>query len=404
MNRYSADDIKLLNKPLATSSRECKVCGRISMLDKTEDICRWCDTFSSISSSVFSNSFYVVTKTSIASKTGLSLPGISGDVFMYAVNETQAKEQINSGNAIRVYCKNISGTGLRYANKIFVGDYAYSNRMDKLLSETGGIKRIAVLRMDVDNLGQAFVKGFEQNSPDAETRYRYVTLSRTAAFSRQLSMFFKYYINKILEENKEGRRYRVSIVYSGGDDVFLLGAWEDVIQSAIRISDAFKKYSMNRLTVSAGIGIFGEKYPIFKSAKETEELEAKSKSVPGKNSVTLFTVEEDHTYNWDKFKDKVMDEKLKLLKGYLDTQESELGNSFLYRILNLLRNSKEKVNIARYAYLLVRMEPKKKEHRQSYANFSKKMYEWIRDEADKQQLITAIYIYIYQKRNGSESK
>jgi CRISPR-associated protein Csm1 len=99
-----------------------------------------------------------------------------------------------------------------------------------------------------------------------------------------------------------------------------------------------------------------------------------------------------------------MDEKLKLLKGYLDTQESELGNSFLYRILNLLRNSKEKVNIARYAYLLVRMEPKKKEHRQSYANFSKKMYEWIRDEADKQQLITAIYIYIYQKRNGSESK
>ena len=104
MNRYSADDIKLLNKPLATSSRECKVCGRISMLDKTEDICRWCDTFSSISSSVFSNSFYVVTKTSIASKTGLSLPGISGDVFMYAVNETQARAN-KQWQCYRVYCK-----------------------------------------------------------------------------------------------------------------------------------------------------------------------------------------------------------------------------------------------------------------------------------------------------------
>ena len=58
-----------------------------------------------------------------------------------------------------------------------------------------GIGRIGIIRADVDNLGQAFVSGFE----NPENQNRYVTLSRTAALSRQLSLFFKLHINKILE-------------------------------------------------------------------------------------------------------------------------------------------------------------------------------------------------------------
>jgi hypothetical protein len=59
-----------------------------------------------------------------------------------------------------------------------------------------------------------------------------VNLFRAAAFSRQMSLFFKYHINGLLQG------LWVSIVYAGGDDVFLVGAWNHTLQAALRISDA----------------------------------------------------------------------------------------------------------------------------------------------------------------------
>ena len=62
--------------------------------------------------------------------------------------------------------------------------------MKNLRKRQKELKRIGVLRADVDNLGQTFVAGFAG---------KYATLSRTAALSRQLSIFFKYYIRSILK-------------------------------------------------------------------------------------------------------------------------------------------------------------------------------------------------------------
>ena len=59
-----------------------------------------------------------------------------------------------------------------------------------------------------------------------------INLFRAAAFSRQMSLFFKYHINGLLQG------LWVSIVYASGDDVFLVGAWNHTLQAALRISDA----------------------------------------------------------------------------------------------------------------------------------------------------------------------
>lgn len=61
-----------------------------------------------------------------------------------------------------------------------------ANTFGELAKKSEGIKKIAVLRADVDNLGTSFVYGFRRGEDE-----RYVTLSRTAALSRQLSLFFK---------------------------------------------------------------------------------------------------------------------------------------------------------------------------------------------------------------------
>lgn len=73
---------------------------------------------------------------------------------------------------------------------MWVGDYTTGQSFEELAKTSEGIQRIGVLRADVDNLGQTFVGGFDN---------KYTTISRTAALSRQLSLFFKLHINYLLQ-------------------------------------------------------------------------------------------------------------------------------------------------------------------------------------------------------------
>ena len=86
-----------------------------------------------------------------------------------------------------------------------------------------------------------------------------------------MSMFFKYHINYILEngefyiadkkEEERGKR-NATIVYSGGDDVFVVGSWDDVVGFAVDLQKSLKEFSQDTLTISGGIGIYPAKYPI----------------------------------------------------------------------------------------------------------------------------------------------
>ena len=79
------------------------------------------------------------------------------------------------------------------------------------------------------------------------------------------------------------------------------------------------------------------------------------------------------------------------------------GNSFLYNVLDLLRNSDEKINVARLIYLLSRLEPEQKNstlaQQKIYKEFSEKIYNWSRDGEQRKYLICALMIYVYLTRN-----
>ena len=73
--------------------------------------------------------------------------------------------------------------------------------------------------------------------------------------------------------------------------------------------------------------------------------------------------------------------------------------SFLYRMLELIRNQKEKINFARFVYHLSRLEPDKEgEKKEKYRKFSRKMYQWVQSEKDCRELKTAINLYAYMHR------
>lgn len=408
MKRYSSDVIKALNSiEQKDGSRECKVCHRVDRLTK-EDKCEICTGIENISKDILNRELFAVVEDKI-SESCLPLP------FGYnlvALRKEEADKLEKNGQIKRIYAKNNLDIDDSYI-KIWVGDYHNGDDFSTLANSASGIKRLAVMRADVDNLGQAFVSGFENSK--SKNLDQYVTLSRTATFSRKLSMFFKLHINEILangeftmSSSKEASKRNALIVYSGGDDLFVIGSWDDIVEFSVDLSRKFKKFSQNTLTVSAGIDLYPEKYPVAVMAKKTGELEEVSKGMDGKNAVTI--VGEENSYKWKDLDEKVLGEKYNIIENFFKNQ-AERGNSFIYRILELFNNREEKINIARLAYILARLEPEKpnKEDKESkakyeklkenYMVFSKKIYEWVKSEEDSKQVKTAILLYVYNNRN-----
>jgi CRISPR-associated protein Csm1 len=180
-----------------------------------------------------------------------------------------------------------------------------------------------------------------------------------------------------------------------------------VIEFSVDLRDRLEEFSQGTLSVSAGIGVYTARYPISVSAQEVARLEDASKSypdakAPAKNAVTVFG--KGQTYSWDEWKSKVTGEKLKLLADFLG-QFHERGNAFLYHLLDLIRGMDDRINLARFAYVLTRLEPEgeeQKARRDAYRSFVRTMYEWVQNTKDRRELVTAIYLYVYLNRKKEE--
>lgn len=396
-NRYTAEQIKFLNNAkLGEHSRECQICKSTENLNN-DNICSTCADLLDFSSEILSkeNIFFTILNDKGNAKKSIELPF---NQYLTTKNEDELRETIkNDQSYIRSYSKNNMFIGKNLSSKLWIGDYSAEKTFKDLAEKSQGIERLGVLRADVDDLGKAFVSGFDDKN---------ISISRTSTFSRMLSMFFKYHINGILK-NDISKKYdfdtnkarNATVVYSGGDDVFVVGGWYDIICFAIDLHKSFEIFSQGALSISAGIGIFDKNYPISAMARQTGKLEELSKNNIGKNSITLF--DENNIYHWNEFIEKVMGEKFKALREYF-SKNAEHGKTLLYKILELIRQTEDegRLNIARLAYLLARLKPNKNDTKtqQEYSDFSSKMYDWIQNKNDSKQLTTAIYIYIYSIR------
>ena len=343
----------------------------------------------------------------------------------------------------RYYAINSNYTGDKLCRNIWVGNYNIAENgkenlieFKNLVKKSKGIERLAVFRADVDNLGTLFQSGFEDKT--SKEPYKNVTLSKSVVLSRYLSDFFKRKINLILEKkeaakdsNEIFKKYcdiicennsnprDIVIVYSGGDDVFAIGTWNDIIEFSIDLRTAFKEFTNDKITLSAGIGFFSENYPIHQMAEKTGNLESLAKANEDnsgkiiKNSVALFgEIDEklNHIYTWDIFIDKVLREKYKFIKSITILKEEDkgkykdrivIGKSKWYKIMDLIINrltkDDNKLDIARFAYVLGRINFTS-ENKDNFYEFKKNLLLWLKDKEEAKQLLTAINILIYQER------
>jgi len=142
---------------------------------------------------------------------------------------------------------------------------------DDFANHSKGIKRIGVLRMDVDNLGQLFMRGFRW----AEDK-QMGSLSRVATLSRQLNLFFSGKLMQLIKDEPQ-----VQVIYAGGDDLFLIGSWDVLPNVARKIQQTFNRFSAHNpaFSISGGITLVRGKYPIARAAQMAGDAESAAKAL-----------------------------------------------------------------------------------------------------------------------------
>lgn len=260
--------------------------------------------------------------------------------FLGEKDLAQMKEQLRA-SADTVTVVTLNGTKgdcdfihtMNGINNIYALSFYGGNEVDKKdvptfeeMCDNNNFSRMGVLRMDVDNLGNIFQKGI---SPER------ATLSRYAALSRSFDFFFSGYLNTIWRETDPERAF---IIYSGGDDVFIVGRWDTTIALAKRIRNDFREFSCyNReFSLSGGIAIVSPKFPIMKGADEsdTEEKNAKNHNCAGKskNSISFM----DMPLNWDCEFDAVETLKTQIVELL---KSGALPKSFVSKVMSHYANS-----------------------------------------------------------------
>ena len=240
--------------------------------------------------------------------------------------------------------------------------------------ERTGTSKLGVLKLDVDNLSSVF------REIKNESDIKYLSKQLSSFFSIQLTSFlsqkFKYLIrdgdNKsktplIFSQNgrrieivpfmvKEGSDYyknNLYIVFAGGDDCFIIGGWDAVIEFTIFLKEKFDQFEQSirkklvklkhPITFSASVTIVDNHYPVVKFAELAEGNLSDAKSFnlnpkiidasgkPMKNKISFL----GEVFTWEEF-GKVIE-----LKDQFQKMIKQFGEnrSFLHHIQNSFVNA-----------------------------------------------------------------
>ena len=218
-----------------------------------------------------------------------------------------------------------------------------------------GNKKIAVYKADVDNLGMIFSIGLKKKKNisaeelekiEENDEKDYHSISRISTLSRNMEYFFSYWMNSIFETGKAeiwlGNKIKkeidfsnIYVLYSGGDDLVIIGPWDKIIYVSYFIRKKFKEFvtENEEITLSGGIAISHPKLKIINGIDMAGELEEKAKEIDkDKNALTLF----DRSFKWDEF-EKIFEFAEKLQKIYGSKEKKGIiTQAFLYRCLNYI--------------------------------------------------------------------
>jgi CRISPR-associated protein Csm1 len=342
-------------RPTKPPERPCEVCGAPESKESKYDdprtgekmwLCIACNKLFELGENLPEANLITVSKT----------PGkesVQIGTYFY----TPQKKKMNMKEIIRFYPINEFDEEAWHLPVFYVGKYPEKGgeevTLENIVKRGLGANLLGTLRADVDNLGQLFYRGIPEKQ---------ASLSRLATLSRLLTLFFKRYINEICKGNtgkveqlvldgNRGKSREVVVVYSGGDDLFITGAWSDIAELAFDIRNCFRKYTCENpdIGISAGMILTQPNYPIYRIAHMAEIAEDAAKSIDGefgrKDRVALFyvppmpmeTKDSNSTIlkwdEWNELLENVISPLLKLGEFREKRFHPEFGRGTIYKLI-----------------------------------------------------------------------
>jgi len=359
-------------KETPINKKKCVVCESLVDASNEESLCDNCKIHEKIGKKLPKTKAIILTRKNIGKqlfKNELVLSILDLKFVFVEKNVNDFIQQINDPSILVYHSnfielvknQNISNVGLRFLNfQISMPKYKENLiSFDYLTEASLGIKRLGILKADVDNLGTIFKAGLNVRKENSDFKER-KTISKLRDLSMRLELFFGYYTtviaqkpqfrlwlkpcskhidyfeevtasseetssteitfyrhNSLKDKNNEvfsckecnkKSNYTSAIygLFSGGDDFIFIGPWDMIIDFAIEVNKEFRRYSSNNpwITISAGIELSQANYPISRALINAEHsleesksfLKYKNNKIPLKNSVTLF----GETLLWEK--------------------------------------------------------------------------------------------------------
>jgi CRISPR-associated protein Csm1 len=304
--------------------------------------------------------YLVISNNNLKSEYSLSVNFTEFETFVYLCKDEKSVEELvsksDAKNKIRIISINDTNVVNKFSRDIFKNvskEFRFlgnnvPTKNDKIISfeelaemQSKNYPLLGIMRMDVDNLGAVFSFGLKELN-DQEKKY---TPSRVANLSRELNWFFTGYINQIANE------YDIYIAYSGGDDVFVVGNWFDMIKFSSKLRKEFNEFVCNNNNLSASAGIIFTKpnFPISQSALlagEQEKLAKNTEIKLEKDKVGVLDIQ----LSWKEF-DEFISYADKLIE-FIESEEGKkiIPRSFLYYLYSITVNifdRKGKLNISK---------------------------------------------------------
>jgi CRISPR-associated protein Csm1 len=166
----------------------------------------------------------------------------------------------------------------------------------------------------VDNLGTIFNRGFGGK----------VSIGRIVSLSRQLDTFFKVILPDLFD-------HHIYVVFTGGDDLFIVGTWDILLENIKTIYNQFTDYVCKNpnITFSGGFTLGKPKSPIDALGNSSDYYLEEAKD-HGRNRIVLL----DREFTWQEFLNgwKFAKDFDDLIKKY-EKHENKIPQGFIYRLL-----------------------------------------------------------------------
>lgn len=200
--------------------------------------------------------------------------------------------QANLRNKIRT--ENDPKKGLH--KNIEPGDIIEFEVLGQMAEKRTGTDKIAVLKMDADNLGNKFrsIKDIDQAKDLSDLLKVFFDETMLTLWQKDFGYFDQ-------EGNAATGKFQHNVypVFSGGDDCMFIGGWDAIFEFARTVSAQFVQDVTayhHTLTLSASLTIFDSKYPVVRLSQLADEALSNAKAA-AKNSVSVF----GEVFSWDEF-------------------------------------------------------------------------------------------------------